>query len=176
MPGGTGGTGEGSPFQTIANPAESKCRRPAQKRVRGAATTKPKMEGRKKEAKICGWYNSIVHFARCGRRLGRSNGVFADTWTTIDTSGHFGGETFSLKLQPLQDEVPPQQLLRVWSHRLVDSVSDVGVDINHAAENTQLGCYRTLRGAISLAHLLGENVSRLLTLNTAFGNTLPFEI
>lgn len=56
-------------------------------------------------------------------------------WTTMDTSGHFGGETFSLKLHPLQDEVPPQQLLRVWSHRLMDTVSDVGVDVNHAAEH-----------------------------------------
>ena len=47
-------------------------------------------------------------------------------WTTMDSSGNFGYEMFSLKLHPLQDLVPPQQLLRVWAHRLMDGVSDVG--------------------------------------------------
>lgn len=50
----------------------------------------------------------------------------AGMWTTMDSAGHFGGETFSLRLHPLQDEVPPQQLLRVWTHRLMDAVSEVG--------------------------------------------------
>lgn len=47
-------------------------------------------------------------------------------WTTMDTSGNFGSETFSLRLHPLQDQVPPLQLLKVWTHRLMDAVSDVG--------------------------------------------------
>lgn len=44
----------------------------------------------------------------------------------MDSSGNFGHETFSLRLHPLQDQVPPQQLLKVWTHRLMDAVSDVG--------------------------------------------------
>ncbi|CAM9648035.1 unnamed protein product, partial [Ascophyllum nodosum] len=60
---------------------------------------------------------------------------FAGMWTTMDSSGNFGYEMFSLKLHPLQDLVPPQQLLRVWAHRLMDGVSDVGVDINHIVEH-----------------------------------------
>ncbi|CAM9760476.1 unnamed protein product, partial [Choristocarpus tenellus] len=55
-------------------------------------------------------------------------------WTTMDSSGQFGHEMFSLRLHPLQDEVPGAQLLRVWSQRMVDAVNDVGVDINHACE------------------------------------------
>lgn len=47
-------------------------------------------------------------------------------WTTMDSSGNFGHEAFSLRLHPLQDMVPPQQLLKVWTHRLMDAVSAVG--------------------------------------------------
>eukprot|EP00903_Cladosiphon_okamuranus_P017486 g16106.t1 len=60
---------------------------------------------------------------------------FAGMWTTMDSSGNFGHEAFSLRLHPLQDMVPPQQLLKVWTHRLMDAVSAVGVDVNHAAEH-----------------------------------------
>lgn len=44
----------------------------------------------------------------------------------MDSSGNFGHEAFSLRLHPLQDMVPPQQLLKVWTHRLMDAVSAVG--------------------------------------------------
>ncbi|CAN0054949.1 unnamed protein product, partial [Ectocarpus fasciculatus] len=61
---------------------------------------------------------------------------FAGMWTTMDSSGNFGHEMFSLRLHPLQAQVPPQQLLKVWTHRMMDAVSAVaGVDINHAAEH-----------------------------------------
>ncbi|CBN78798.1 GTB1; RNA binding / hydrolase, acting on ester bonds, also similar to transcription elogantion facto [Ectocarpus siliculosus] len=60
---------------------------------------------------------------------------FAGMWTTMDSSGNFGHEMFSLRLHALQDQVPPQQLLKVWTHRMMDAVSAVGVDINHAAEH-----------------------------------------
>ncbi|CAM9633895.1 unnamed protein product, partial [Discosporangium mesarthrocarpum] len=58
----------------------------------------------------------------------------AGMWTTMDSQGQFGQEMFSLKLHPMQDEVPAAQLLRVWTQRMVDAVNDVGVDINHAVE------------------------------------------
>lgn len=51
-------------------------------------------------------------------------------WTTMDSSGNFGHETFSLRLHPLQDQVPPQQLLKVWTHRMMDAVSAVGERTN----------------------------------------------
>lgn len=63
----------------------------------------------------------FMHFA-----FGSIVPTFAGMWTTMDSSGNFGYETFSLRLHPLQDQVPPQQLLRVWTHRLMDAVSEVG--------------------------------------------------
>lgn len=44
----------------------------------------------------------------------------------MDSSGNFGHEMFSLRLHALQDQVPPQQLLKVWTHRMMDAVSAVG--------------------------------------------------
>ncbi|CAN0018367.1 unnamed protein product, partial [Hapterophycus canaliculatus] len=90
-------------------------------------------------------------------------------WTTMDSSGNFGHEMFSLRLHPLQDQVPPQQLLKVWTHRMMDAVSAVGVDINHAAEHEHS------KGVLQFVPGLGPRKAAKLRerLGTVLGGVVP---